>query len=350
VKFSTLLLALAAASAPLFPAWGSTSETRMAFDVAEQARRSLDGLPQDAQRVAAFQFRASSADFQPGVVRYIQSQVEEGFSHTGRITMVNAPELKTIRIVSTDTTLSVSNNLPTSDDLQKLAERLDVDAFLQGTITRTPQGGVVLSLRLVKAKSGEVAWSQTFTSGTDWGEDLIPGVDLSMHSGLRIFPLGRFKSASDSFSNLKLATNFDIECSVGEPITQNHRLTWIVTVGYSYLSVFGLPDSVDQIPGIHLIRLGVEADAAFVMKDDSRNGYWLGAYGGFDDLIPVLQRHEFCAFRLGLCSKPTRHFSVSAGVLYIPMGNRVMDVAGLGHNVYQLNKIAYELTFLHYTF
>lgn len=343
---ATIVAALACAAAASSP----SGDVVLAEDVAAQARTALEGLPMEVQRVAIQQFRGDSREFQPAVARYIQSQVEEGLAHEGRHTVVNAPELKTIRVVSTDTSLSVSSNLPSSEAMQKIAEKLNVDGFLQGSISRNSEDGITLSLRLVRASTNVMVWSATFRSGPNWKDDLLPGIDLSVHTGLRLFPMKGFVMSGTNYQNAKLATNFDIECSIGEAITENKRFSFETTVGYSYLSVFGLPDSMTRDPCIHMIRLGVQAQGALWAKDDPRRGYWVGTYVGFDDLIPVMQRHEICALRFGLCSKPTRHFTISAGVVYIPFGNTVVDIPGSGHNIYKLDKVAYEIDFLHYTF
>ncbi len=328
-----------------------SSDVGRISDVVQQVDKALNDIPPDVQRLAVYQFKFDSREFRPGVVRYLQGRVEEGFSTEGRRTVVNSPELRTIRVVSTDTSFSVSNALPTLEELWKLGEKLHVDAFLDGSVTRSPEGDLLLTLRLFKAKSGELVWSGSYVSGPSRGDSYFPDLDLAFYASLRIFPLDRFgTNDSTRFGNTYFLTNFDLEASATEPITADKRFELGISAGYTHISLRGLPDSLGDPPDVHLLHLGAEVDAVFFRKADPRDGYWLGTYLGYDDFLPLFQTQHFGAFRLGYRSRPTRHFTLSAGVLFIPFGNHMVDSPGFGKRTYDLSRIAYEITFLHYTF
>jgi len=356
VKFlrTIVLCSLAAIAKDPFQVPFSTtpsSDVGRISDVVQQVQKALNDLPPDVQRLAVYQFKADAREFRPGVVRYLQGRVEESFSTVGRRTLVNSPELKTIRVVSTDSTFSVSNTLPTMEELWKLAEKLHVDAFLEGSVTRSPDNDLLLTLRLFKAKSGDLVWSGSFVSGPNRGDSYFPDLDLALYAGLRIFPLDNFKSNdSTAFGNTYMMTNFDLEVSASEPITADKRFELGISAGYTHISLRGLPDSLGSPPGIHLLHLGAELDAVLFRKADSHESYWLGTYLGYDDFLPLLQRQHFGAFRFGYRSRPTRHFTLGAGVLFIPFGNHMTDSPGAGGRTFDLGRIAYEINFLHYTF
>lgn len=348
-----LILSLAVLGDPLQVPFSNTpsSDVGRISDVVQQVEKVLNDLPPDVQRLAVYQFKFDSREFRPGVVRYLQGRVEESFSTEGRRTVVNSPELRTIRVVSTDTSFSVSNTLPTLEELGKLGEKLRVDAFLDGSVTRSPEGDLLLTLRLFKAKSGELVWSGSFVSGPSRGDSYFPDLDLAVYAGLRLFPLDKYgKTDSTSFANTYFLTNFDLEVSASEPITADKRFELGISAGYTHISLRGLPDSLGAVPGIHLLHLGAEVDAVFFRKADPRDGYWMGTYAGYDDFLPLFQTQHFGAFRLGYRSRPTRHFTLSAGILFIPFGTHVVDSPGFGNHTYDLARIAYEITFLHYTF
>jgi len=98
-------------------------------DLVQQLRKNLNDLPPDFQRMAVYQFKADAREFRSGTTRYLQGRVEEAFATEGHRTVVNSPELKTIRVHSTDTSFTVSNSLPTLDELWKLAEKLQQGAY-----------------------------------------------------------------------------------------------------------------------------------------------------------------------------------------------------------------------------
>ena len=342
----------AMAGEPLTPFSNTpSSDVGRISDVVQQIQKALNDVPGDVQRLAVYQFKSDSREFRPGVVRYLQGRVEESFSTEGRRTLVNSPELKTIRVSSTDSTFSVSNTLPSTEELWKLAEKLRVDAFLEGSVTRSPDNDLLLTLRLFKAKTGDLVWSGSFVSGPSKGDSYFPDLDFALYAGLRIFPLDRFKSDdSTSFGSTYMVTNFDLEASATEPITADKRFELGISAGYTHLSVRGTPDSIGSPPDVHLFHLGAELDAVFFRKADPRDGYWLGTYVGYDDFLPLLQRQHFGAFRFGYRSRPTRHFTLGAGVLFIPFGNHMTDSPGSGGRTFDLGRIAYEINFLHYTF
>jgi hypothetical protein len=71
---------------------------------------------------------------------------------------------------------------------------------------------------------------------------------------------------------------------------------------------------------------------------------------GYQENIPFMQSQHFGTVRLGYRTKPTRHFSLQLGVLLHAYGNDLSDIPTLGTQTYSLNRVGYELNFLHYTF
>jgi hypothetical protein len=320
-------------------------------DVVGQVRKAVSELPPDVQRIAVYQFKADSREFRPGSVRYLQGRVEEVFSTEGRRSMVNSPELRTLRVLSTDSSFSVSNTMPTMDELWKLAEKLHVDAFLDGSLTRSPDNDLLLTLRVFRAKTGELAWSGSWVSGPNRADGFFPDMEYTLYAPLRLFPLDHFSNGSAAYSNTMLFTDFDVEVAVTEPITQDKRLALSLSTGYTHLGLRGAPDSLGSPPGIHMVHLGAEVSAELVRKSDPSSGCWLATYVGYDDFLPLAQREHFGVLRLGYRTRPTRHLSLGAGVMAVPFGNHMVDSPTLGKgNTYDLGWIGYEIDFLHLTF
>lgn len=328
-----------------------SSDVGRISDVVQQVGKAFPDLPVDVQRVAVYQFRSDAREFRPGTVRYLQTRIEEALSTLGRRTVVNSPELRTLRVVSTDTSLSVSNSMPTVDELWRLSEKLHVDAFLEGSVARTPDNDLLLSLRIFRAKTGDLAWSGSWISGPNRSDGFFPEMDFSVYAPLRILPLDRFTSSSGNFTNSVLVTDFDLEAMATEPITSDRRVELSLSAGYTHLALRGLPDSLGSPPGVHLVHLGAEVSAVLVRKADPSQGHWLSTYAGYDDFLPLAQRQHFGAFRFGYRSRPTRHLSLGAGVLMVPFGDHLVDSPTLGTGrTFDLGWIGYEIDFLHFTF
>lgn len=349
-----LLLAMGAAFAepalPPFPAPPSSVVGRMS-EVLSQVQDGLSDLPADVSRIAVHQIRFDPSEFRPGEMRYLQARIEEAFSRQGRRTVVNSPELRTLRVISTDTSLSVSNTLPGIDDLARLGEKLHVDAFVDGSCSRSPDGDLLLALRVFRARTGELVWSRSQVSGPSRAEAQHREIDVAVSLPFRVLPVGQTTTGNRKFSDTWFASGIAADVAVTEIVNTDRWLALSVLGGYAHMGLAGLPDSISP-PDLHILHIGVEAMGIFFRKSDPREGYWLGAYAGFQEMIPLLQRENFGTLRLGYRTKPTRHFSLSAGVVAVLFGQHMVDASSTSSSqrVFDLDRIGYELNILHYTF
>lgn len=346
-----LALATTAVAEPGFAPLGSnpSSDIGRISDLIQQLQKSVGELPPDIRRLAVYQIKTDPKEIRIGVTRYIQSQVEDVFSKEAHRAVVNSPELRTLRISSTDTSLSISNSLPTLEDLAKLAIKLDVDAFVEGACTRSPDDDLLLTLRLFRSRTGEVVWTGNFVSGPNRRDAAFQDLDIAVSAPFLAFPVDNFTSPDGSFAGTTFVSTFAVQGSVSEAMTLDRKLSLSLNVGYTHLSMLGLPASATA-PGIHMASLGAEVLAVFFRKPDPREGYWLGTYLGYQENIPFMQAQHFGSLRLGYRTKPTRHFSIGLGVVVHAYGNNLSDIPELGKQTYDMSRVGYEINFLHYTF
>lgn len=316
-------------------------------EIAYQMNKSLANLPSDMQRIAPCQFKAEARDFTPGMLRQIQARLETVLRESGR-TVVAAPELKTLRIVSTDSSFRVSNTAPDLDELAKLADRLRVDGYLEGSCARTSDGDMMISLRIFRARGGEVVWSDNFAAGPNKGDRTPLDLDFSASVPFRMFPVTTFVNGSKSYSGASLLSNVALEATITENITMDKRFQVSMSFGYTHLSMYGIPDDAYH-PDIHMGSANLELVGVFFRKANPDMGYWLGTYVGYEEFIPLLYREPVGAFRVGYRSKLSRHFSISAGLMVLPYQNKMTGIISNDGQKINLEKIGYEITFLHYT-
>jgi len=350
-----LLIALALASSVFaqagFAPLGSnpSSDIGRISDLIQQLQKSVGELPPDIRRLAVYQIKTDPKEIRIGVTRYIQSQVEDVFAKEAHRSVVNSPELRTLRIASTDTSFTISNSLPTLEDLAKLALKLDVDAFVEGACTRSPDDDLLLTLRLFRSRTGEVVWTGNFVSGPNRRDASFQDLDLTVSAPFLVLPVDLYTGPDGTFAGKNFITTFAVQAGVTEAMTSDRKLSLTLNVGYNHLSMVGLPGSVSA-PGIHMASLGAEVLAVFFRKTDPREGYWLGTYLGYQENIPFMQSQHFGSLRLGYRTKPTRHFSLEMGVMVHAYGNELSDIPTLGTQTYSLSQVGYEINFLHYTF
>ena len=318
-------------------------------DLIQQLQKSVGELPPDIRRLAVYQIKTDPKEIRLGVTRYIQAQVEDVFSKEAHRAVVNSPELRTLRIVSTDTSLSISNSLPTLEDLAKLALKLDVDAFVEGACTRSPDDDLLLTLRLFRSRTGEVVWTGNFVSGPNRRDASFQDLDIAVSAPFLALPVDQFSGPEGIFTDKTFVTTFAAQASITETMTPDKKLSLSLQLGYTHLSMMGLPAKITA-PGLHIASIGVEVLGVFFRKDDPRDGYWLGTYLGYQESIPVMQAQHFGSLRLGYRTKPTRHFSLGLGVVVHAYGDHLVDIPELGTQTFDLSRVGYEINFLHYTF
>lgn len=318
-------------------------------DLIQQLQKSVGELPPDIRRLAVYQIKTDPREITVGVTRYIQAHVEDVFAKEAHRAVVNSPELRTLRIQSTDTSLSISNALPSLEDLAKLAIKLDVDAFVEGACTRSPDNDLLLTLRLFRSRTGEVVWTGNFVSGPNRRDASFQDLDIAISAPFTVLPVDRFAGPDGTYADKTLVSTFSVQAAVSEAMTADRKLSLSLDVGYTHLSLIGMPSNADA-PSIDMLVLGVEAMGVFFRKKDPREGYWLGTYLGYQEHIPFLQSQHFGSLRIGYRTKPTRHFSLGLGVKVHAYGDHLEDIPSLGtHKTFDLGRVGYEITFLHYT-
>ena len=216
-----LALACGASAQPGFSPLGSdpSSDVGRIADLVDQVRKSVGELPPDIRRLAVYQIKTEPREIRVGITRYIPSQVEDVFAREAHRSVVNSPELRTMRIKSTDTSFSISNSVPTLEDLAQLALKLDVDAFVEGACTRTTDDDLLLTLRLFRSRTGEVVWSGNFVSGPNRRDATFQDLDIAASMPFLVFPADAFSDGSATYADKNFVSTFAAQIAVSEAMT-----------------------------------------------------------------------------------------------------------------------------------
>lgn len=368
--FRGLLMAAAAAAAspagagavqdPFAPNGTGIAQIR---EITHRLSKSMGDIPFDIERVALAQIKTDPREFDAGMSRYIQAQVEETFRKEGRRTVVTSPELKTFRVVATDSSFRFTNTLGNVDELWKLGDKLRVNGFIEGSCSRSSDDDVILNLKLFRHKTGEVVWSGSFVAGPNEKTPDIFDLDYSVSSSIRRFSIKQavFPDAAvvdtltglprnDTLASLGL-TQYGLEASVSEVVTPDRWLLFSVTLGYGFASGIHQDDSAEYAYNLQTVKFGVEMMGIFFRKSNPDLGYWLGAYVGYQELIPFFFRGHVSTLTLGYRSRVSRHFTLGGGLNFVLFDPRLKGVGAANLDQrFTLEPVAYELTFLHYTF
>lgn len=354
-------IAAATEAPPIDPFAPSSTGLRQVAEIMSRLSKSMGDIPPNVDRIALSQIKIDPKDFTFGTARYIQAQVEEVFRRDGRKTVVTSPELRTYRVTSTDSTFKFSNTLPSMEDLWKLGDKLRVDGFIEGSCSKSADNDVILNLKVFRHRTGEIVWSGSFVAGPNEKKPDIWNLDWSASSSVRMFPIKQGiiprpnevdtsgRHILDTLSDLSI-TQYAIEGTVTEAVTPDKWLLFSVTAGYGLMSGAGGPDSLGINFNISTLKFGIEMLGIFFRKSNPDLGYWLGTYVGVQEFIPFLNRGHLSAVTIGYKSRVSRHFTLGGGVIFLPLNNKLKGTGEDQDRFLTLDPVAYELTFLHYTF
>jgi hypothetical protein len=351
----------AAASGSPDPFAPSSTGIRQIGEIMGRLAKTMGDIPPNVDRLALSQIKTDPKDFSPGMSRYIQAQIEEIFRKEGRRTVVTSPELRTFRVVATDSSFKFSNTLPTMEDLWKLGDKLRVDGYIEGSCSKSADNDVILNLKVFRHRTGEVVWSNSFVAGPNEKQPDIWNLEWTASANVRLFPvkeaiMDRLDTAdalgnpiTDTIAGVNL-TSYGIEGTVSEVVTPDKFLLFSVSLGYGLALGTGGPDSLDVNFNIQTLKFGIEMLGIFFRKSNPDLGYWLGTYLGYQEFIPFGNRGHLSAITVGYKSRVSRHFTLGGGVLFFPLNKKLKGLGDNEDRFLTLEPVAYELTYLHYTF
>lgn len=319
--------------------YGSRSGIQQFYDILSQLERAMGDIPPEIERLAVFHIRVDRQEYSAGMARFFQGKIEETFAKYGRRQIIAAPELRTTRVVSTDTSFVLSNTLPSQEELWRIGEKLRLDAFIEGSITRSDAGDVMLNLKVFRHKSADIAWSGSFVAGPNKPNFQFPLMEYGIRLTMGYWPLNRFRSAQDTVSGsaLKLSLyQYAAELTVGEAANSVRRLYLSAAFGANML--VPVPEDprdpvVGKLDTYYSLIAGADLLYVFVPKANMDDGYWLGAYLGARTFLP----QKLMAIRHGYVSRITRHFAISLGVQFLPLLDQLISTKSL------LSSSEYEL-------
>lgn len=310
---------------------GSRAGVDQIYEILRQLSRAMGDIPPDLRRLAVYQLRVDRQEFSPGMARFIQGKVEEVFLKYGRREVVAAPELRTMRIVSTDTSFQMSNTLPKLEELWELGEKLRLDGYIEGNCTRSEEGDVMINLRVFRHKTAEVVWSGTFIAGPSKRSYDFPLLEFGARLGFGVWPLERYSSASGDISgdSLQLSLyHYFFNLTIGEAATKSKSLFLTAYGGFGMIQP--VPENprhliLGQLENYYQFHAGADILWVFVQKQNTDEGFWLGSALGLRVFLP----QKLVAIHHAYSSRITRHFTVSMGLQFLPLQNMLVSSESL---------------------
>jgi len=327
---------------------GSTGIVQI-YSVMNQLSEAVPGIPPGVERIAIYHLQVDRREFSPGMARFIRSQIEDVFRQYSRRIVISTPGLKTTRILVTDSTFKMSNTLPDAEQLWAVGRKLGIDAFVQGSVTRSAEGDVLLSLKMIKQESAEIVWSGNFVAGPNQVQELRHKVELGVTGGFGLWKMERYQD-DNATSNADLDMyHFYGEVSAGEAVLKNRRLYLSLAVGAGFYQPMPANPRDPLFEDLEFrisYSIGPEMTVVLSPKDDPADGYYLGLYAGGRFYF----FHMFLGMQAGLKSRLTRHMGISAGLNYFPLNrNFESNLVSARDYTMEMGAMSYDVR-IHYFF
>lgn len=319
------------------------------YDLIDQLARHMGNLPPEVERLAFHQIKVDKREISPGMARYIQGLIEETFKKEGRKAVVSAPDLKTTRIIVTDSTLQMSNALPDVEALWTLGRKLRVDAFLQGTLTLSKDKDLLLQLNLIRQETAEVIWSCNIVAGPNKKKSRPFGLEYTLTGGFGYWMAEKYTTRDTSVTGGLSMYRYVVDFGVTQGIGSSKRVQMHLYSGFGMMSpVADDPESETFENSSTQFELHVGADLIFVImpKVNPDFGYWMGMYLGGQAQFP----NSLIRVRGGYSSRLSPNLGFGLGVSYLPLNRSIKTgLLGITNETIIMEPLTYEAQ-IHYFF
>ncbi len=328
----------------------SNTGIKQIYDLMEQLSNTVGDIPPYIERIAIYQLKVKRGEFNPGMVRFMRGHIEEIFMRNARKKMITAPELRRVRILSTDSSFHMSSAIPTTDELWKLGDKLRVDGFLEGSITRTDEGDVLMSLKIFKHKTNEQVWSANLVAGPNHQEDNTLHYQFNVKASFTYWPIEKFTQDGVVFTEELTLYGYTFDFMIGEATTANRLFYLAFYAGFGMFNPMSgkeNDDTFNKLSKKFPIDLGFEMTGIIIPKQNPDEGYWLGITTG----VKTLVFDNLWAGNISLNGRLSPHFGIGAGANIWPLNTTfepsILDVTS--NYELKMEMVSYE-GFLHYYF
>ena len=335
--------------------WENIDETgiQQINELVGQLSAAMDRLPPTVDRMAISELKVDKQEFSLGMSRFIRHQVESVFDRVGKKSVVSVPELRASQIVMTDSSFSLTKSIPDAEALWTLGRKLRLDAFLEGSVTRSPVGDVLLSLKLIKQETAEIIWAETFIAGPNKPKKTRQGLEFGVVAGLSIWPMDNFENGTIISSENLNFYKYYTELEVSEISNESKSIYVSYAIGAGLLSpvVDNPKDTLlsENISTHFEMRIGGDIHWIIKPKKDPSDGYDLALYTGlratWNDFFTG---NKFIIAQGGLAWRPTPHLALEIGANVFPLTS-YMNARLTGSSIVNMGKVSYD-TRIHYYF
>jgi hypothetical protein len=336
-----------------------SEELEKFYDVLEQFSLSFDEVPPTIEKIAIYKIRIDRKFFNPGVSRYIWDKIEEVIGKSNKLSVINIPELKTVRVFVTNERLRILSTVTDLEELWSFGKRYGIDAYLEGNCTITKEGDILLNLKMIKNKTGEIIWANSFTSGPIKKKSVFQPIKVMGGFFVRFLPVSVYtqiidpvtENLTDELTSFEsLLGQFRLSLHICEATTVMQRVLFGINGAASIITTTkkSVKDSLaEKIGPLFSVEGGLSITGIILPKKNANYGYWLGVYVGGNVMYVLSPPTPVINFSAGIRSHLTRRFSFGGGIKQ-SIYNKYLSESKKNFSI-EMKKVSYEIqTFLNF--
>ncbi len=317
------------------------SEVRNISRIMLRVQESVLNFPLGVKRVAVYRVKADRDAISIGMVRFVKSKLEQVLLNNEGIDLVVVPEFNLARVKITDTSFSYVNSARSFDELRQMGDKYNIDAFLEGNCTRSAYGDVLLSLKMVSNKTGEIIWSKAYIEGPNHDRDIDIPKRYALDFNVGFFTVNDYKvdgiSIFDSNyggSSSNLARMIDYRLGAVRKQKSNFSFAEVIMTLSAGLSIVNCQltlesgmESFTTLPTAFLGYAGGGVMTKYYKKESKlkslKDNYWLKPYIKGEFFVPINYSGSFLTTMIGATSDITEDIEVGLGLGVIPFGRKL---------------------------
>ncbi len=316
------------------------SEVRNISRIMMRVKESVLNFPLGVRRVAVYRIRADRDAISVGMVRFVKSKLEQVLLDNELIELVVVPEFNLARVKITDTSFSYVNSARSFAELRSLGERYEIDAFIEGECTRSAYGDILLSLKMVSNKTGEIIWSKAFIEGPNNDRDIEIPKQYAMNFDVGFFTVNQYYGGVSLFGTDNMggkSTNTvvmtDYRIGVTRKQISNFSFAPVMMTLSGGLAIVNCQITMNNIDGFTklatpFLGYGSGGVLAKYFKKESKTktlkeNYWFKPYMKGYFYVPINYSGSFMSLMIGANSDVSEDIEVGGGLGVMPFGRKL---------------------------
>ncbi|MDI6642293.1 MAG: hypothetical protein QME68_08310, partial [Elusimicrobiota bacterium] len=317
---------------------------------------SLKDLPEKisklnpiVRRIGFYSLRVDRRNISQPLFRQIQGKLESAFLQLERPILVYTPEIKPLKIVSREDSISFTSGFQSTDEIKEIAQKLKLDGFLEGELYLS-SNNMYLNLRIFESDSMAIAWSQEFTSKVPPAppKPKLTGIDFGFgSSGLQLSAISTPDIPIPAYANY-----YSADLRISQKTTMGEKARFTLTGGFLclYSGIESSTVTIVSSPGMGPLSLFVKTGIRIslipaIVKEETPKRDWLATEITFGRIFG-LGTLGLNTFGVRLESDITKDLSVTAGISYVPM----TDVTFGSNSKVKVGGLSYEISLLRFNF